>query len=100
MDDGHKLTVKAWSAADAIQSALGKHIGHKVQACCAGLDTKYGGTITYDIPAHVALVEKPKRAKRTDDTLARCSTLRKSARSRSTRNTGLRRHRKFSLWRS
>lgn len=70
MDDKTKLTILAWSAADAIQSALSKHLGHKVAACSAGLDTKYGGTITYDIPAHVALVEKPKRPKKTDDTTA------------------------------
>ncbi len=65
MDDKTKVTVLAWSAADAIQSALGKHIGHKVTACHAGLG---GGSISYDIPAHVALVEKPKRPKKTDDT--------------------------------
>ncbi len=68
MDDQMKLTVLAWSAADAIQSALTKHLGHKVAACYSGLDTKYGGTITYEIPAHVALTEKPKRPTKIDNT--------------------------------
>ncbi len=70
MDDQMKLTVLAWSAADAIQSALTRHIGHRVAACHSGLDTRYGGSITYEIPNHVALTAKPTRPKKTDDTVA------------------------------
>ncbi len=70
MDDNMKIVVLAWSAADAIQSALTKHIGHKVAGCYSGLDAKYGGTITYEIPAHVALVDRPHRPKKNDATLA------------------------------
>lgn len=66
MSDGLNLTVLAWSAADAIQSALTKHLGRKVAACRTG--THSGGRIEYDIPAHVALTERPKRPKKTDNT--------------------------------
>lgn len=63
MDDGHEITVKAWSAADAIQSALTKHLGHRVSECFSGM--KHGnGRITYDIPRHDPVMEKTVRAAR------------------------------------
>lgn len=74
MDDGHKITVKAWSASDAIQSALTKHLGHRVKTCHSGMGESAptgvgrGGSISYDIPNHVPLTEKPKRPVKQDTT--------------------------------
>lgn len=75
MDDGHKITVKAWSAADAIQTGLTKHLGHRVAACRSG-DMSVGqmeGHINYDIPNHDPIMEPPakrERASRSEETEA------------------------------
>jgi hypothetical protein len=60
MDDGHKIDVKAHNAADAMQSALTKHIGHRVAECYSGSESlKFGGRIEYEIPKHQPLTEVP-----------------------------------------
>lgn len=65
MDDGTKFSVDSHSASDAVQSALAKHIGHKVTACRSGAmsESRYRGEINYDVPPHDALTAAP--AKRT-----------------------------------
>lgn len=68
MADGHRIDLKKRTASDAIQWALEEHLGHKVASCHLG--NRNDVYITYEIPAHAALTEKPKRPKKTDDTLA------------------------------
>lgn len=64
MDDGTKIPLRAWSAADAIQTALVKRIGCRVIACFSGADGLYGGRIDYDIPNHQPLTEAPEKRQR------------------------------------
>jgi hypothetical protein len=53
MDDGLDVPIEADSAADAIQSALEKHPGHRVCVCYKGSRTKKGaGYVEYDVPRH------------------------------------------------
>ena len=61
MDDGHNQHVKANSAADAIQTALERHLGHRVTKCTGG----NAGMGIYDIPKHDPIAFAPaKREKR------------------------------------
>lgn len=53
MDDNRRIDIPATCAADAIQTALEKHLGHKVVSC------DRGGVIHYDIPNHKAIDAVP-----------------------------------------
>lgn len=60
MDDDLDVPVEAESAADAIQSALEKHRGHRVCACYKGSRTKKGvGYVEYEVPRHDPLPVRP-----------------------------------------
>ena len=60
MDDGLDVPVEAESAADAIQSALEKHRGHRVCECYRGSRLKKGaGYVEYEVPRHEALPVRP-----------------------------------------
>jgi hypothetical protein len=60
MDDDHRIDIKAWSASDAIQLALERHLGHRVAACHCG--TRSMAFTRYDIPKHEALTEVSRKA--------------------------------------
>lgn len=65
MDDGRRIDVKAHNAADAMQSALTKHLGHRVAECFQGSrDARFGGFIGYEIPRHDPVMEKTVREKK------------------------------------
>lgn len=61
MDDETRIDVKASSAADAMQLALERHIGHRVKQCWSGNQTAY---IDFEVPKHEPLLVAPEKKER------------------------------------
>jgi hypothetical protein len=71
MDDKTKIDVKARTAADAIQTAIAQHLGHRVTGCYWGNADPSLGKITFEVPKHDPLKagDIAPRPKRTDNTV-------------------------------
>lgn len=71
MDDGHRLDLRADSAANAVASALKQHLGHRVTRCFLGGMENYQGMelvkvwsnqavrMEFEIPPHEPLTAPP-----------------------------------------
>ncbi len=72
MDDGTPIDVRAPSAAEAMQIALERHLGHRVVSCRSGSDIgRHAGWTEFEVPRHEPATkarEKKKREKKPERT--------------------------------
>lgn len=62
LSTGKRIHLRSPSAAEAIQSALEKHVGCTVTRCFSGVEIGAQAGITeFEIPPHKALTTKPER---------------------------------------